>query len=258
VRTLISHAARLLVLGTANERFYLKMGVAFERIARVPYVVDTAAVVAAAKQGAFRRKASRERLGIGFDDVVLIGVGKLMPRKRPLDVVRAMAALPASVHLVWIGSGSVEADVRGEAERLGFSKRVHLTGFLPSPETWGMLGMADLFVCPSEAEPWGLVINEAVAAGLPVLVSDRCGAAEDLVVPGRTGEIVPMGNVTAWERALRSWTGRIQAGDHGDRGAMQRISACHSLAAAADAIERAALGALGTVKRSPRAVGIGA
>ena len=86
---------------------------------------------------------------------------------------------------------------------MGLSNRVHLLGFLSSPDAWSTLGVADLFVCPSEAEPWGLVINEAVAAGLPVLASDQCGAAEDLVVRDRTGEIVPTGDVRAWEHALR-------------------------------------------------------
>jgi len=244
VRSLIAHAAGLLALGTANERFYLRMGSDGAKIARVPYMVDNAAVAAAASEGATRRKASRERLGIGVDDVVLVGVGKLMPRKRPLDIVRAMAALPADVHLVWIGSGSVEAAVHGEAQRLGISNRVHLLGFLSSPDTWSMLGIADLFVCPSEAEPWGLVINEAVAAGLPVLASDQCGAAENLLVPDRTGEIVPTGNVPAWEDALRRWAGRILAGDRGDRDTMRRMAADHSLEVAAGAIEGAALSAL--------------
>lgn len=241
VRSLVTHAAGLLALGTANERFYLRMGSARAKIARVPYAADNAAVAAAVSDRATRRKASRERLGIRLDDVVLVGVGKLMPRKRPLDIVRAMAALPADVHLVWIGSGSLEAAVRGEAQRLRLGNRVHLLGFLSSPDAWSMLGIADLFVCPSEAEPWGLVINEAVAAGLPALVSDRCGGAENLVVPDRTGEIVPMGNVMAWEDVLRRWTGRIQAGDHGDRDMMNRLAADHSLEAAAAAIERAVL-----------------
>jgi glycosyltransferase involved in cell wall biosynthesis len=248
LRSLIARASSLLAVGTANERFYLRMGSPSAKIARVPYVVDNAAVTAAAEDGAKHRKASRELLGIGVDDFVLIGVGKLMRRKRPLDVVRAIAALPASVHLVWIGSGPLEASMRREAELLGIASRVHLTGFLSSPEVWRMLGIADLFACPSEAEPWGLVINEAVAASLPVLVSDQCGAAEDLVVPDRTGEIVPTGNVLAWESAVRRWTRRIQAGDHGERNIMQRISGDHSLEAAAAGIERTALSVLDSVK----------
>jgi glycosyltransferase involved in cell wall biosynthesis len=257
VRSLIARASRLLALGAANERFYLRMGSDSAKIARVPYVVDNAAVAAAAHQGGRRRKATRERLGIGVHDVVLVGAGKLMPRKRPLDVVRAMAALPGKVHLVWIGSGSVEAEMRGEAERLHLSDRVHLAGFLPSPEAWSMLGMADLFVCPSEAEPWGLVINEAVAAGLPVLASDQCGAAENLLVPDRTGEIVATGNVSAWEDALRRWTSRILAGDRGDRDLMSRLAADHSLEAAAAAIEAAALSVLAPAECSLIPAGAG-
>jgi glycosyltransferase involved in cell wall biosynthesis len=241
VRSLIGHASGLLALGTANERFYLQMGSPRAKIARVPYVVDNAAVAAAAAAGGADRHAARARLGIADRDVVVIGVGKLMARKRTTDIVRTMAALPAHVHLVWVGSGSIESEVRAEAARLGVHDRVHLTGFLSSPDTWRMLGAADLFVCPSEAEPWGLVINEAVAAGLPVLVSDQCGAAENLVVPGRTGEIVPTGNVPAWGEALRRWAHRIQSGDRGDGDLMRGVAAGHSLAVAAEAIESAAM-----------------
>lgn len=244
LRSLVARAAGLLALGTANERFYLEMGVPLAKIARVPYVVDNAAVTAGATTGSVHRNATRERLGIGVADIVLIGVGKLMPRKRPLDIVRAMATLPADVHLVWIGSGSAEADVRMEAERLDLGNRVHLLGFLSSPEAWSALGVADLFVCPSQAEPWGLVINEAVASGLPVLASDQCGAAEDLVAPGRTGEIVPTGIAAAWEAVLLRWTNRVRSGDRGDRVVMRRILEDHSLEVAAAAIQRATLNAL--------------
>jgi glycosyltransferase involved in cell wall biosynthesis len=101
------------------------------------------------------------------------------------------------------------------------------------------------------------VINEAVVAGLPVLVSDQCGAAENLVVADRTGEIVPTGDVRAWEDALRRWTGRILAGDRGDHDFMNRLAADHSLEAAVAAIERAVLSVLGTRERSPSAVVVG-
>jgi glycosyltransferase involved in cell wall biosynthesis len=240
VRSLIAHSSGLLALGTANERFYLSMGALPASITRVPYVVDNAAVRASALEGRLDRREIRARLGIRVDDVLLVGVGKLTPRKRALDIVSAMADLRPCPHLVWVGSGSTENELRAHAARLGLSNQVHLTGFMPSPEAWKTLGAADLFVCPSENEPWGLVINEAVAAGLPVLVSDQCGAAEDLVVAGRTGDIVVTGSIRSWVDTLGRWMARIQAGDCGDRLTMARVAEDHSIERAGAAIECAA------------------
>jgi glycosyltransferase involved in cell wall biosynthesis len=255
VRSLVAKASGLLALGTANERFYLGMGSAPTKIARVPYMVDNPSVAAAALSGKADREAIRARLGIGSSDVVLVGAGKLIPRKRPLDIIRTMPALPASVHFVWIGSGAMEDAIRKEAARLGLERRVHLPGFLPSAETWAMLGISDVFVCPSEAEPWGLVINEAVVAGLPVVASDQCGAAENLIARDRTGDIVAMGDIPAWETALRSWAQRIAHGDRGDQELMKRLADEHSLETAAAAIERATVSAYERGTRRHRAAG---
>jgi glycosyltransferase involved in cell wall biosynthesis len=244
VRSLVGRSSGLLALGTANDRFYLSMGAVSANITRVPYVVDNAAVRAAATTGRSRRSDIRGRLGIRMDDVMLMGFGKLTPRKRVVDIVHALAELPPCTHFVWVGSGSSQTEVQAAAQRLGVSGRVHLTGFMPSTEAWETLAAADLFVCPSESEPWGLVINEAVAAGVPVLASDQCGAAEDLVVAGCTGDIVPTGEIGAWVDTLRRWTARLQTGDHGDRVTMARLAADHSIERAAAAIERATLGAL--------------
>jgi glycosyltransferase involved in cell wall biosynthesis len=239
LRALIGQASGLLALGTANERFYSQMGASASKMVRVPYVVDNAAVASCASAGRASRCSLRAGLGIGVDDVVLVGVGKLIPRKRTLDIVDVLRRLPDNVHLVWIGSGEMEETVRSESSRLGVSQRVHLLGFLSSPDTWRMLGAADVFVCPSEAEPWGLVINEAVVAGLPVLATDQCGAAENLVLPKQTGEILPTADLAAWESALRQWSGRILAGDRGDIAAMRRLAEVHSIETAAGALESA-------------------
>jgi glycosyltransferase involved in cell wall biosynthesis len=244
LRTLIGRASALLALGTANERFYSHMGGTPSQMVRVPYMVDNTAVAAYASEGRANRSTLRARLGVGPADVALIGVGKLIPRKRTLDIVKVLVRLPRHVHLIWIGSGETEGTVRQESERLGVGDRVHLPGFLSSPDTWRLLGASDVFVCPSEAEPWGLVINEAVVAGLPVLATDQCGAAENLVLPQRTGEILPTGDLAAWEHALQRWVRRILDGDRGDAAAMNRMAEAHSIETAAAAIEGAVQRAL--------------
>lgn len=237
VRALVTRAAGALTLGCANERFYERIGMARDRWHRVPYFVDNEAVRVAATSGRAERAHMRKDLGVPGEAVLITAVGKLLPRKRPLDLVRALRTVPRNVHLLWIGSGEMERAVRAEAESLGVADRVHLTGFRPSTEVWRLMGASDLFALPSENEPWGLVINEAVAAGLPALVSDQCGAAEDLVVPQRTGEIVPMGDVEAWSASIAAWELRVGEGDVGDRQEMRKRVEAHSIECAARAIE---------------------
>lgn len=245
VGLLIRGSAGALALGSANRRFYLQMGLSSDRIHRMPYFVDDVAVTAAAGAGSRDRASVRRELGISEDAWVVVSVAKLIPRKRPLDLVQALRSLPERVHLLWVGSGELEEKVRAAAASAGVSGRVHLVGFRPPAEVWRILGASDVFALASEAEPWGLVVNEAVTAGIPALVSDECGAAEDLVVPGRTGEILPVGDVSGWASALRVWFERSQGGDRGDVLAMRARAEAHSLDGAASALEEAVLSVFG-------------
>ncbi|MEW6731316.1 MAG: glycosyltransferase family 4 protein [Acidobacteriota bacterium] len=241
VKSLVRRAAGLLALGAANERFYLRMGCAPERMFRVPYFVDNTAVATAAATGRANRREIRATLGIPNDKFVVVAVAKLIQRKRPLDLVQALKALPADIHLVWVGTGPLEEQLRAEAKVLNVEDRLHLAGFRPARETWTILGASDLFALPSQNEPWGLVINEAVAAGLPALVTDQCGGAEDLVVPDRTGEIVNTGDIAAWINAIRKWYQRYQAKDILDQQEIRRRADLHCIEQAALSLENITL-----------------
>ena len=89
--------------------------------------------------------------------------------------------------LVVLGDGPLRVPLEGQVARLGLKTAVHLPGFKQYPELPAYYGLAGAFVHASTTEQWGLVVNEAMAAGLPVLVSNRCGCARDLVEPARNG-----------------------------------------------------------------------
>jgi glycosyltransferase involved in cell wall biosynthesis len=245
VSRLARGAARALALGPANERFYRSVGVRDACMVRVPYFVDNAAVAEAAARGRGNRSTFRRRHGIPEDAFVVVGLGKLMKRKRPLDLVRVLPAVDPRVHVVWIGSGELHEPMRAEAERLGVRNRLHLLGFQPTSEAWTSLGACDLFVLPAEREPWGLVVNEAVVAGLPVVVSDEVGAAESLVVREKTGSVIPVGDLDALAAAVEEWARRAGAGDRGDETLRSALAEEHSLERAAAQIEFA-VASLGT------------
>src|SRR4029077_8133491 len=121
------------------------------------------------------------------------------------------------VHLLWVGTGELGAELRqschacfdalGEAPVNAPNRynrpNASFLGFLNQSEINRAYVAADCLVLPSDAkETWGLVVNEAMASGLPCIVSDACGCAEDLVQPIRPDLCFPMGETVALERAM--------------------------------------------------------
>lgn len=89
--------------------------------------------------------------------------------------------------LVLVGDGPLDSTLRETAAACGFDQDIYFPGLKSSRALLPYYAFAGCFILPSTREPWGLVVNEAMASGLPVLVSNRCGCAVDLVEPGRNG-----------------------------------------------------------------------
>lgn len=90
--------------------------------------------------------------------------------------------------LVFLGSGALEADLKATAANLELDQ-VFWLGFKQIDELPTYYALASALILPSLSEPWGLVVNEAMACGLPILISDRCGSLHDLVFPGINGSV---------------------------------------------------------------------
>jgi glycosyltransferase involved in cell wall biosynthesis len=201
-----------LSVGRRAHEYLRWFGVPESQIFDTPHCVDTNffAASAAPHQTANGRAAVRVSFGLNVEDFVVLFVGKLEPKKRPLDLVRAVARLGPRASLLVVGTGELEQQCRNEAEKLGI--RVTWTGFLNQSELGRAYAVADCLVLPSDwGETWGLVVNEALATGLPCVVSDRVGCAPDLITPGETGVIFPMGDVTALAAALQRVGERCRA-----------------------------------------------
>ena len=164
--------------------------------------VDTSRFTDATEE---RRAATRAAWGASPETFVSLFVGRLVEEKGVLTALEAVEALrrdgrPAL--LVVSGDGPLRARL-DRLTREGAA--AHLTGHLDELELADAYGAADAFVLPSRFEPWGLVVNEAMAAGLPVVVSDAVGAREDLVLDGVTGASFPAGDAEALAARLRSF-----------------------------------------------------
>ncbi len=178
-------------------------------------------------------EAIRKEWNIPLDTKVLMFCGKFVGKKRPLDVPLAARAhfdrgnfdnlkdskpSLAPWHLLFVGSGELGdelravCDVRFDAgcQNVKISKSQNagappasFVGFLNQSEISRAYAVADVVVLPSEAwETWGLVVNEATAAGVPTVVSDQCGCSEDFAAINPYTRVFPMGDVPAMARAI--------------------------------------------------------
>lgn len=195
----------VLAIGQANASFYRSVGVKPQRIFAMPYTIDNDRFAAGSRLLAGERTAQRAALGVEDEVPLILFAAKLQPRKRPLDLIRAAATIAAEglpFHLVFVGSGELDEEARRLAGELAL-KRVTFAGFSNQAALPAIYGASDVFVLPSDNEPWGLAVNEAMASGLPVVVSAELGCAPDLVADGVNGFTFPAGNVEALADALR-------------------------------------------------------
>jgi glycosyltransferase involved in cell wall biosynthesis len=190
----LRHASAGLATGSAAAAYLSYYGIPPGRIRIFPNTIDVAAYRDAANVARERRPEVLARHGL--PDRFILYVGRLVERKGILDLLDAHAALPAEApRLVVVGDGPL----RDEIVRY---PRARAVGFVAPQELPQYYGLADLVVVPSHDEPWGVAVNEALAAGAPVVVSDAVGAGPDLVQPGRNGLIYEAGDVGALTRAL--------------------------------------------------------
>jgi glycosyltransferase involved in cell wall biosynthesis len=201
---ILGHAAGLLVTGTLAARYAVEHGARPASVHVFPNTIDVDAFAAASAALARRRGELRERLGIAADEVAVLEVARLVPQKAIDATIRAVAAAQRRtarrLRLVVAGGGPLEAQLRAEADRLGVPAT--FAGSLHGDEVLEGYAAADVFCLLSLREPWGVVVNEALAFGLPAVLSDRVGAAYDLLQDGRNGYVVAAGDDGAAAAAL--------------------------------------------------------
>jgi glycosyltransferase involved in cell wall biosynthesis len=194
----------VLAIGSANAAFYRAMGMPKDRIFLMPYTVDNARFTDGSRLSDEQRTKVRAELGVADDDPIVLYAAKLQARKHPDDLLRAAVRLKARgvrFHVVMVGSGEMAAELVNLTTRLGL-ENVHFHGFANQSVLPQIYGAADVFVLPSENEPWGLAVNEAMCAGLPIVTSAEVGCVADLVRTGVNGQTFAAGDVEDLANAL--------------------------------------------------------
>src|SRR5438132_574458 len=194
-------ADQVIVPSASGVDLMRSLGLPQERVTLTPFVVDNDWWMQQSKL--VDRPAVRAGWGAAPDTLVILFSAKLQPWKRPLDLLKAFAKanLPNAL-LLFAGAGPLLPQLESEAASLGVASRVRFLGFANQSQLPAVYTGADLLVLPSEFEPFGLVVNEALCCGCAVAASDRCGAARDLVAPVDPRLVFPCGNIAALAKVL--------------------------------------------------------
>jgi len=191
----IRGCAAVMPCGSMGRQYFLKYGARPERIFNCPYEPDYGLIERVTPN---QVQAAAARFGLAADRRRVVFSGRLTRVKRPdvvIDAFVKVAGRRPDWDLLILGDGDLRTslEARIPAELRG---RVVFTGFINDQETISALyRTCDVLVLPSDFEPWALVVNEAAAAGLAIVATDKVGAAAELVRDGVNGFIFPAGNL---------------------------------------------------------------
>jgi glycosyltransferase involved in cell wall biosynthesis len=180
------------VPGKSAFEYLRSLGAPAERIFVAPNAVDNTFFAAQAEKVTRNPAAFRDKLGLPRRFILF--VGRLVPEKGVFDLLQAYAKLErglrSEVGLVFAGDGVSREELAQQAKRIS-PGTVCFPGFAQREDLAGLYALAETLVLPTYSDTWGLVVNEAMACGLPIIVSSVAGCAVDLVEDGWNGYVVP-------------------------------------------------------------------
>lgn len=180
LRWIYKHIDVAFYVGSANKAYFKKYGLKEKQLVFAPHAIDNNRF---AISRAHEVTILRKKLNINEEDILILFAGKLEQKKNPELLLEAFTALNSNkIHLLFVGNGQLEEGLkfRVENEKL---KNIHFMDFQNQTQMPVVYQACDLFCLPSKGpgETWGLAVNEAMACGKAVLVSDKVGCAADLV-----------------------------------------------------------------------------
>ncbi|MDQ3279838.1 MAG: glycosyltransferase family 4 protein [Acidobacteriota bacterium] len=195
MRAIVGSTDAFLVSGKLNGDYYRHYGAEERRFFLVPWAIDNDRFIHASRFAPGERSALRARFSIRDDQMLIVFAAKLLPRKDPMTLLRAVDAMQHRdrTAVLFLGDG----ELREPLERFARERNLaaHFAGFINQTDLPKHYAMADVFVLPSLDDPRATVVNEAMACGLPIVITDRCGPVGDIVRHGDNGFIFSAGDV---------------------------------------------------------------
>jgi glycosyltransferase involved in cell wall biosynthesis len=190
-----------LFTGNSNYAYFLKHGLKAEQLKHAPHAVDNKRFEESSGKYESEAKAWRRKMEIPDNGFVFLFAGKLEPKKDPRLLLAAFNEIKnKEVYLIFVGNGILETELKKEASLLS---NVRFLDFQNQQQMPIVYRLGNVFVLPSKGpgETWGLGVNEAMASGVPCIVSDKCGCAEDLGLQANNS-VFKAGNAASLNTAL--------------------------------------------------------
>jgi len=228
---ILKKCEKVLVIGKRNIEYYDSLGIHSSKFYYVPFGVDNQFFATSSANKKLIRIKVRNSMGIADERPVYLFSGKLTLFKGVSDLVKAFSEFSGG-HLIIVGDGPDRETLERESKG---HKNIHFVGFKNQTEIVDYYQAADFIVLPSRFEPWGLCINEGLAAGAIPITSDICGCAPELV--NTTSNLIfESKNVTSLIKVLES--SRLSLGDSELKKKILSISKAHDVRMSAAAIQR--------------------
>jgi 1,2-diacylglycerol 3-alpha-glucosyltransferase len=193
-RKFLESCDAFVVPGKSGRQYLEEFGLSPARIFVAPNAVDTA--LFSASQSAAQQQPMRLRSQLALPDRYFLFVGRLVRAKGVLDLLEAYALLAPALReqfsVVFAGDGPMRSELESRAREI-YPGAIHFAGFVHRDDLPTYYTLAECLVLPTHSDTWGMVVNEAMACGLPVICTRVAGCAADLV--GANGRLVPAGNV---------------------------------------------------------------
>lgn len=201
----LSLCDKFLYVGIENKNFYKHFGIDDDKLYYSPYCVDNKRFIKSKQQFNPKKDSIKNKLGIQNDHKLILYCGKLINKKRPLDLLKAFKKIQNNkVSLIYVGTGALEDSINKFIFE-NHIKNVYFSGFVNQTELYKYYLSSDIFVLPSDyGETWGLVVNEAMLHNLPIVISDHVGCMPDLVHYGKNGYSYKCGDVNELSKIIES------------------------------------------------------
>jgi len=208
LKWIYGHVDKAFYVGTANKAYFEKFGLKPKQLVFAPHAIDNDRF---ATDRSRESHILREQLNIKTNDILILFAGKLEPKKNPALLLTAFLELDIeNVHLLFVGNGKLEnvlkSKVKKDASTALSMTYVHFMDFQNQSQMPAVYQACDLFCLPSKGpgETWGLAVNEAMACGKAILVSNKVGCAPDLVKDGVNGKVFEANNLSDLKSKLQN------------------------------------------------------
>lgn len=196
---------KFLSIGKKNKSYYKSFGIENNKIFDVPYTIDNERYIKFSNEYVNKNYLLKSKLNINNDTKVILFASKFMKRKHPELLVQSAIDLKNSgydFHLLLIGDGELKEDLEYLVKKNNL-KNCTFTGFINQSEIPKYYSISDIFVLASENEPWGLVVNEAMCAGLPIILNKEVGCSDDLLLDNINGLEIDIKNKSSLTNSLK-------------------------------------------------------